>query len=47
MAPQKAATRANVLAASRQQEDDAYAKAFASATDKRNHWETTLRATQL
>jgi hypothetical protein len=47
MAPQKAATRANVLAASRWREDDAYAKAFASATDRRNRWETTLRANQL
>jgi hypothetical protein len=47
MAPQKAATRANVLAASRWREDDAYAKAFASATDKRNLWETTLCANQL
>ncbi len=47
MAPQKAATRANVLAASRRREDDAYAKAFASATDKRNHRETTLHANQL
>ncbi len=46
-APQKAATRANVLAASRWQEDDAHAKTFASATDKRNHWEATLRAAQL
>jgi hypothetical protein len=47
MAPQKAAMHANVLAASRRREDDAYAKAFASATDKRNCRETTLRATQL
>jgi hypothetical protein len=47
MAPQKAAMRANVLAASRWQEDDAYAKAFVSATDKRNHRETTLHANQL
>ena len=47
MAPQKAAMRANVLAASRRREDDAYAKAFASATDKRNCRETTLRANQL
>jgi hypothetical protein len=47
MALQKAATRANVLAASRQWEDNAYAKAFASVTDKRNHRETTLRANQL
>jgi hypothetical protein len=47
MAPQKAATHANVLAASRWWEDNAYAKAFASATDKRNHRETTLCANQL
>ncbi len=47
MAPQKAATRANILAVSRRWEDDAYAKAFASVTDKRNHRETTLRANQL
>ncbi len=46
MAPQKAATRANVLAASCRREDDAYAKVFPSATDKRNHRETTLRANQ-
>jgi hypothetical protein len=39
MAPQKAATRANVLAGSCRREDDAYAKAFASATDKRNRRE--------
>jgi hypothetical protein len=44
---QKAATHANVLAASHWQEDDAHAKAFASATDKRNRWEATLRAAQL
>jgi hypothetical protein len=47
MALQNAAARANMLAASRHQEDDAHAKAFASATDKRNCRETTLRATQL
>jgi hypothetical protein len=47
MAPQKAATCANVLAASRWREEDAYAKAFASATDKRNRRETTLHANQL
>ncbi len=37
----------NVLAASRSQEDDAHAKAFASKADKRTHREITLRATQL
>ncbi len=47
MALQKAAMHANVLAASRRREDDVYAKAFASATDKRNCQETTLHATQL
>ncbi len=47
MALQNAAARANVLAVSRRQEDNAHAKAFASATNKRNCWETTLRATQL
>jgi hypothetical protein len=46
-APQKAATRANVLASSRWREDKAYTKAFASATDKRNFWEATLRTVQL
>jgi hypothetical protein len=44
---QNAAARVNVLAASRRQEDDAQAKAFASKADKRTHRETTLRATQL
>jgi hypothetical protein len=47
MALQKAATRANVLAASRRREDNTYAKAFAFATDKRNCRETTFRANQL
>jgi hypothetical protein len=47
MAPQIAAMCANVLAASRWREDDAYAEAFASVTDKRNCRETTLRANQL
>ncbi len=46
-AQHKAATHGNVLAASRRRKDDAYAKAFASATDKRNRRETTLRANQL
>jgi hypothetical protein len=46
-AQQKAATCANVLAASRWREDDAHAKAFASATDKRNRREATLCAAQL
>ena len=47
MALRTAATRTNVLVASCRREDDAYAKAFASATDKRNRRETTLRANQL
>jgi hypothetical protein len=42
-----AAARMNVLAASRCQEGDAHAKAFASKADKRTRRETTLRATQL
>ncbi len=44
---QNAAARVKVLAASRRQEDDAHAKAFASKADKRTRRETTLRATQL
>ncbi len=44
---QNAAARVNVLAASRRQEDNVHAKAFASKADKRTCWETTLRATQL
>jgi hypothetical protein len=46
-APQKAATCANVLAASCQQEDDAHAKEFASAANKRNRREAALSAAQL
>jgi hypothetical protein len=44
---QNAAVRVNVLAASRPQEDDAHAKAFASKADKSNRREATLRASQL
>jgi hypothetical protein len=44
---QNAAARVNVLAASRWQEDDAHAKAFASKATKRTCRETTLRAPQL
>ncbi len=47
MALQNAAAHVNVLAASRHQEDNVHAKAFASKADKRTCWETTLRATQL
>jgi hypothetical protein len=44
---QNAATRVNVLATSRCQEDNAHAKAFASEADKSNRWEATLHASQL
>ncbi len=44
---QKAAVHVNVLTASRRQEDNAHAKAFASEADKRNCREATLRAAQL
>jgi hypothetical protein len=44
---QNASARVNVLAASRCQEDDMHAKAFASKADKRTRQETTLHATQL
>jgi hypothetical protein len=44
---QNAATRVNVLAASRCQEDNAHAKVFASKANKSNCWEATLRASQL
>jgi hypothetical protein len=44
---QNAAMRVNVLAASRHQEDDVHAKAFASEADKSNRREATLRASQL
>ncbi len=47
MALQNAAACVNMLAASRRQEDDAHAKAFASKADKRTCRETTLRTTQL
>jgi hypothetical protein len=46
-APQKAATCANMLAASRRREDDVHPKVLPSATDKRNFWEATLRAAHL